>query len=145
MCTSEAFGPKFSVAAAIMSSLEGNIVVVCTQKLKSLDVNIGEAMAALLATNLALSLNVRYLILEGESLIAISAINKPSLISHWHIHPIISDVISNLASCSSWEAVKGPRHVNQRVHFAAKWAATHNSFGLYPCSSPLYSIISYSL
>jgi hypothetical protein len=76
-----------------------HLVAVSTLKLKMMDVNIGEAKAALLATNLALSLNARQLILEGDSLITISAINKPNLMRDWHIDPIIRDVFLNLACC----------------------------------------------
>lgn len=74
-------------------------MAVSTLKLITTDVNIGEAKAALLATNLALSLNARQLILEGDSLITISAINKPNLMTDWHIDPIIRDVLLNLACC----------------------------------------------
>jgi hypothetical protein len=61
----------------------------------------------LLATKLALSLDAtRQLILEGDSIITISAINRPKIISDWRIEQIIRDVIFNLDRCSSWEAVK---------------------------------------
>jgi hypothetical protein len=66
-------------------------------------VSIGEAKAALLATKLAVSLDARQLISEGDSItiITISAINRPKIISDWRIEQIIRDVIFNLDRCSS--------------------------------------------
>jgi hypothetical protein len=66
-----AIRPNFVVVVATFRDYDGNFLAMCSKKLPSLDANLGEAHAAMLATSLAVSLGCASLILEGDSLLTI--------------------------------------------------------------------------
>lgn len=82
----------------------------------SVAVSYGEGQTALLATKLAVHLGLQ---------------------NHHHGHQesklhlgldhraYIRDISYVLGSFPRWEAIRIPRHANQRAHIAAKWAASH--------------------
>jgi hypothetical protein len=78
-----AIRPQFAVAAAILRDHNGEILAACSQRLPHMDSNQGEAKAALLAVQLAFNSGPLPLILEGDSLITILAINFPHLTTSW--------------------------------------------------------------
>jgi hypothetical protein len=51
-------------------------------------------LAALLATSLAVSLKLKSFTIEGDSLLAISALKLPSISLDWKIKKVISDFFS---------------------------------------------------
>jgi hypothetical protein len=72
-----AIRPLFAVVTAVLGDSNGAIVLAITSRLPSMDANMEEAHATLLAVNLAISECCDSLFLEGGSLITILAINKP--------------------------------------------------------------------
>ena len=95
-------------------------MAVCSKKLPSLDANLGEAHAALLAISLAVSVGCPALILEGDSLLTIVVVNDPLLFSVWASAPVISDSIDLLLSIPVWSAFKISRSANVCAHNVAK-------------------------
>jgi hypothetical protein len=132
---------SFAVAAAVISDELGNIILAATKKLFSTDALSGEASAALLATQLALSSGGNHFHLEGDALLVILAVNSPVLFSSWTIANCISDVSLGLSNFRSWNASKVSRCANFRAHALAKWAASNLVFGSIPTGSPILSSI----
>ena len=92
---------SFVVAAAIISDERGDIVGAATQKLHCTDALQGEALAALLASRLAASLSCILVVLEGDALLVVLAINNSSLFSSWNFANCIADVSLVLSSFQS--------------------------------------------
>jgi hypothetical protein len=111
---------SFAVAAAVLSDDSGNIIAAASQKLVSRDVLQGEAAAALLAVRLAVFSGCEQLLLEGDALLIVLAINNPSLFSSWCFAHCISDISLVLSSLHSWLASKVSRCANFRAHALAK-------------------------
>ncbi|GLT65295.1 hypothetical protein SLA2020_377340 [Shorea laevis] len=70
---------SFTVAAIVITDDRGNIVMATSQKLFTLDALQGEALVALLGVRLAASAGLDRLVLEGDSLLVVLAINFSSL------------------------------------------------------------------
>jgi hypothetical protein len=134
--------PNYMVAAAIISDPDGALLWAHAKKIPTMDINAGEAQAALLAVKIATRFySSSSLILEGDSLITITALNNPNYVSEWSSREIISDVIFLLSSFSSWSATKVSRSINLRAHLVVKWAASHNVYGSIPTSLPFLSAV----
>jgi Na+-transporting NADH:ubiquinone oxidoreductase subunit NqrE len=82
----------FAVAAMVLSDFNGNIVQAITKRLSSTNAAIGKAQAALLAIQSAASLWAYSLILEGDAINIILAIQKPDLFKDWNFASIVSDI-----------------------------------------------------
>jgi hypothetical protein len=134
--------PNYMVAAAIISDHDGSLLWATAKKIPLMDINAGEAQAALLAVETATRFYPSSsLILEGDSLITITALNNPNYCTEWSSRGIIADVIFLLSSFSSWSATKVSRSINLRAHLVAKWAASHNVYGSIPTSLPFLSAV----
>jgi hypothetical protein len=70
---------SFAVAAVVVSDERGEIVGAVTQKLHCFDALQGETHVALLAVRLTDSLGCIMVVLEGDALLVILAINSHSL------------------------------------------------------------------
>jgi hypothetical protein len=136
-----AIRPEFAVAAATFRYHDGNFVMVCSKKLPSLDANLGEAHAVLLAISLVVSVGCTALCLKGDSLLTIVAVNDPLLFYAWASAPLILDSLDLLLSIPVWSALKIYRSANVCAHNVAKWAASHRVFGSIPNSSPFLSSV----
>ncbi|GLT71069.1 hypothetical protein SLA2020_431110 [Shorea laevis] len=133
---------NFMVAAAVITDHDGCLLSAVARKIPLLDINAGEAKAALLAIETTADLYpLSKIILEGDSLVTIMALNNPDFCTDWSSRGIISDVLSSLSSFSSWSATKVSRSVNLRAHLVAKWAASHNCYGSIPTSLPFLSAV----
>jgi hypothetical protein len=119
---------SFSVAAAVVSDEKGDILSAATQNLHGTDALQGEAHAALLAIRLADSMGCRLVVLEGDALLVILAINNPPLFSSWNFANCLADISLVLSSFQSWNALKVSRSANFRAHVLGKWAASHLVF-----------------
>ena len=127
---------------AVIIDEMGVIVGAATQKLQCTDALQGEALTTLLASCLATSLGCRLLVLEGEALLVVLAINHPSLFSSWNFANCIADVSLVLSSFQSWNTLKVCRSANFRAHALSKLVASHFVFGSIPIRSPiLFSIL----
>jgi len=131
----------FSVAAAIISDENGNIILVVTQKLTSSDALLGEASTALLTSQLAASSGCGNLFLEGDALLVILAINNPPLSSSWSFANCISDISLVLSYFHSWNTFIVSRSANFRAHCLTKWAASNHFFGSILIEFPIFSSI----
>jgi hypothetical protein len=136
-----AIRPNFAVAASTLRDHEGNFLAVNSLKLPPMEVAMGEAHAALLASRIAVSFGCSRLIIEGDSLLTILAVKDPHLFLDWNSAPIISDIQLNLLSIPDWKAVKISRCANIGAHLVARWAASHLVFGSIPTNSPFISSI----
>jgi hypothetical protein len=90
-------------------------------KLHSVDVNMGEACAALPAVQLGTSEGCTSLFLEGDSLTIILAINKAI---EWSLS-IIANIHHQLQFIQRWIPSKITRSANFRAHHTAKLAASN--------------------
>jgi hypothetical protein len=79
----------------------------------------GEALAAQLAGALATSMKLDKFILEGDSSIAVSALQNPTLVLDWHIENVINDTISSFSISSLCKA----RKINKSANFCAHYVA----------------------
>lgn len=84
---------NFSVVAAVVSDEKGRVLAVCASKPNSVDINEGEAYAALLASRLANSIGSIPLLLEGDFLIIVQALKNPNCIADWKTCPTIRDTL----------------------------------------------------
>jgi hypothetical protein len=129
------------VAAATLRNHQGVFLAVNSLKLPSMEANLGEAHAALLAVRLAVSYGCQSLVIEGDSLVTILAINDPSLFSGWCIDPVLADIKDQLLSIPSWKALKISRCANFGAHHVAGWAASNLVFGCIPTISLFLSFV----
>ena len=136
-----AINSYFSVTAAVLSNTSGDIISAFTKKLLSTEVNKGESIAALTGIDLAILQGCNNLLIEGDSLVSILAINNQNLFTEWSIAPIIADIQLKLQHFQVWNATKVSRSANFRAHHLAKWAATNLVFGSIPNSSSILSSI----
>jgi hypothetical protein len=136
-----AIRPSFAVAAAILRDHSGNFLAVNSLKLPVVDANKGEALAALLAVRIASSFGCSSIIIEGDSLLTVLAIQKPHLFLSWNTDAIISDITEVLDSFSSWEVFKISRCANMCAHYVARWAASNLVFGSIPPYHPFLSAL----
>jgi hypothetical protein len=84
----------------------------------------GEAKAAFLACQLALSLYLSQFILEGDSLTVALSLQKPTLTQDWRISPIISQIMLAIPPTTSWAARHVNRSANIYTHHVANWVVT---------------------
>jgi hypothetical protein len=132
---------SFAVTAVVISDSSGNIIMAATQRLHSTDILVGEVSAALLTSQLALSLGYDHFIIEGDALLVILAINSPELFSLWNFSNVVSDINLSLSSFQSWNALKVSRCANYRAHALDKWAASRLVIGSISIRSPILSSI----
>jgi hypothetical protein len=82
-----------------------------------------------------------WLVLEGDTLLVVLAINFPFLSSFWSFANCIYNISLIFASFQSWKALKVFRCANFREHVLAKWAATNLMFGIIPIGFLILSSI----
>jgi hypothetical protein len=103
--------------------------------------NIGEAIAARLAFQLASSLNLNRVIIEGDSQIVISGLSNPVITQDWRIHSLIINIIDSIPTGLLWKARKINRSANFCAHSVAHWAAARSFSGSIPTLSLSPSIV----
>jgi hypothetical protein len=79
--------------AAICCDSSGQILTAQSSLGPPCDPNTEEALAALIATRMVVSLRLQSFILEGDSQVVVLAVNNSDLTIDWQIAPIISDII----------------------------------------------------
>jgi hypothetical protein len=92
----------FLVQAAVCRDDHGQINKMDTQISPPCHPNMGEALAAKLASQLALSLHLTCFILEGDSQIVILALQHLDIAQDWRIYSIIHNTIDSIPATSSW-------------------------------------------
>jgi hypothetical protein len=94
--------------------LNFDILFAFAHKFSFLNVNAGEASTALLAVETTVNLSSSsQILLEGDSLVTILALNNPYLSVEWSLAAIITDIISLFHSFfPSWFATKSLKSVN---------------------------------
>ena len=129
---------EFSTQAAVCRNSNGNIIKILSQVRPPCSPVLGEAQAALLACSLAVSLNLKNFVIEGDSASVITALQDPSLILDWQIDHIICNIFSLIPTSSTWNARKANRSANFCAHYVANRAAVgFISNGIPSLSSPL--------
>lgn len=83
------------VVVAVITDHEGVILFATARRLPFIDVNAGEATTALLAIEVVATFySSSPILIEGDSLLTILALNSPSLDVEWSSVGIIADTIS---------------------------------------------------
>jgi hypothetical protein len=124
----------FSTQAVVCRNSKGDIIKILSQVHPTCCPVYGEALAALLASHLAASLQLEQFIIEGDSAIVIQSLINPAISLDWHINHVISETLSNFQTSSYWEARKVNRSANFCVHYAAYRAAVKVIPGCIPSS-----------
>jgi hypothetical protein len=106
---------SFSVQAAVIRNSSGTITHCSSLISPPCTAVIGEALAALLATKLAISIHATSFILEGDSTTVTLALQNPLISKDWHIAATISQIHSLIPSTTSWSA----SYVNRSTNFCA--------------------------
>jgi hypothetical protein len=119
-----AIHPNFSSQAAVCRDSFGTIIGCSTIISPPCTLVYGEAKAAFLACQLALSLHLSQFILEGDSLTMALSLQKSTLTQDWRISPIISQIMLAIPPTISWSARHVNRSANFGIHHVANWAAT---------------------
>jgi hypothetical protein len=126
---------SISAQAAVCRDSNGYIIK-CTFLISSSCSAIYGALAALLAVELTISLQISSFIIEGDSLNVTFALQQPALTQDWRISSIISHIHAIIPFTTSWTASHVNRSANFCAHHVANWAATRLHFAAFP-SSPL--------
>jgi hypothetical protein len=130
-----AIRPSFSAQGAVIRNSSG-VVIHCSSFISSpCSALIGEARAALLVAQLALSLRISSFILERDSLTVILVLQNPSITQDWRIASTISHIYSIIPPTSSWSASHVNRSANFCSHHVASWAQPDFTLAAFP--SPL--------
>jgi hypothetical protein len=136
---------NFSAQAAVCRDSDGKIIKAISQISPPCDPTFGEALAALLAASLAVSLKLKSFTIEGDSLLVISALKLPSISLDWKIEKVISDFFLLVPASPTWEARKVNKSANFCAHHVAYWAAARVYSGyiptLFPPSLPSLSVV----
>jgi hypothetical protein len=132
---------SFAMAATTLRDHNGIFIAVNSLKLPSMDVGLGEAHIAFLAVRLTVSFGYSSLVVEGDSLVTMMAINNPHLFFDWNIEPLIFDILLQLHSFPVLKALKILRCANFCAHQVTRWAATNHVFGSILHCSPFISAI----
>jgi hypothetical protein len=119
-----AIHPNFSAQAAVCRDSFETIIGCSTIISPPCTLFCGEAKAAFLACQLALSLHLSQFILEGDSLTVALSLQKPTLTQDWRISPIISQIMLAIPPTTSWSVRHVNRSVNFYTHHVANCAAT---------------------
>jgi hypothetical protein len=106
---------QFSIQATVCRDSNGSILKAISQVSPPCTPNHGEAQRALLAASLVASLHLTNFSIEGDSLIVISALQFPIIITDWQIEKLIIDTLALLPPSSKWEAKK----INRSANFCA--------------------------
>jgi hypothetical protein len=131
----------FSSQAAVCRNTSGKIIKILTQIRPACSSAYGEALVALLASSLTVSLNLAHFVLEGDSAIVITALQDPFIILDWQLDHIICNIFSLIRVSSTWKARKVNRNENFCAHYVANRAAVgFVSNGIPSLSSPPLSI-----
>ena len=96
------------------------IIQVITKHLSTTDAPIREAQVALLTIQSAASFGVYFLILEGDAINIILAIQNLNLFKDWNFASIISDINFFLLSFHSWKTSKVSKSTNVQVHLLVR-------------------------
>ncbi|KAM6590718.1 hypothetical protein CsatA_013323 [Cannabis sativa] len=111
----------------------GRVTAIHTSRLDFSEALCGEAAACCLAVSVALNLKYKYVIVENDSRLTINALNGKA--SHWALENYVSFCTksSPYFSCCNFSNVS--RNCNFAAHNVAKWAFTHQVYGLIPINS----------
>jgi hypothetical protein len=80
----------------VISNHTNDIIYAITKRIFTLDATVGESQAALLATHIARSYEVDNLILEGDTINIILAIQNPNFFVGWNFANVIANIKLNL-------------------------------------------------
>jgi hypothetical protein len=133
---------EFSSQAAICRNSNGKIIKILAQIRPTCSPAYGEAQAALLASFLAVSLNLDNFVLERDSATVIIALQDPSIILDWQHDHIICNIFSLIPVSFTWKARKVSRSANLCALYMANRAAVgFISNGIPSLSSPLFPFL----
>jgi hypothetical protein len=109
------------VYATVVRDEEGSILKAWAQEDVAGSLLWAEAKAALFANICSKQARFKKLILEGDSLTVVNAINDPKGVHPWVIGPIVEDILLHLTFFVSWKALFVKRNLNSVTHNLASW------------------------
>jgi hypothetical protein len=121
---------SFTTQFVVCRDSSGKIVKALSYISPPCDHTYGEALAAVLAISLAISLGLQNFTLEGDSHIVIIALQNPTIIQDWKIADISSNSISTISTSYSWKARKVHKSANFCAHHVVYWAVARVAFPL---------------
>ena len=128
-----AIGEEGACIAVVCRDHKAKVLFVWTDLIDSTDPLLAEARAALLAIQKILEAGFSSIILEGDSLLVIQAIQS--------IPNIIFYIKSILANFSFWLASQAYRELNTTTHSVARWVLNCKCSGTFPISSIPASVL----
>uniref|UniRef100_A0A2N9HPK1 Reverse transcriptase domain-containing protein n=1 Tax=Fagus sylvatica TaxID=28930 RepID=A0A2N9HPK1_FAGSY len=121
--------------AAVCRDHKAKVLFIWSAVHDLIDPLLAEAKAALLAVNKAFEAGFQSIVLEGDSLLVIQAIQNLPSTQIWTIDSVIFDIQSLLAKFSFWNASHAYRELNIVAHSIARWALSYNCSGTFPISA----------
>ena len=121
--------------AAVCRDLKARVLFIWSAVHDLIDPLLAEAKAALLAVRKAFEVGFHSIVLEGDSLLVIQAIQNLPSAQIWTIDSVIFDIQSLLAKFSFWNASHACRELNTAAYSIARWALSYNCSGTFPIST----------
>lgn len=133
---------SFSFAAAVCRDEKGHILFVFSKRFPPSSPLVGEARAALMAAQEAFHLPSSRVLLEGDSLFVIEAINNRSNGAIWQIANVVADIHRLASQRELWKFCHVKRGANALAHKIVQWLCSANLEGYIPISCIPVSILS---
>ena len=127
--------------AAVCRDHKAKVLFIWSAVHDLIDPLLAEAKTALLAVNKAFEAGFQSIVLEGDSLLVIQAIQNLPSTQIWTIDSVIFDIQSLLAKFSFWNASHAYRELNIVAHSIARWALSYNCSGTFPISAILSTVL----
>ena len=130
-----AIGDEGTSLAVVCRDHKAKVLFVWTDLIDSTDHLLAEASAAHLAVRKIHEAGFSSVILEGDSLLVIQAIQSIPNAQLWAIDNVIFYIKSILTNFSFWLASHVYRELNTAAHSVARWALNCKCSGTFPISS----------
>jgi hypothetical protein len=120
--------------ATVCRDYRARVLFIWTAVYDLIDPLLAKAKATLLAVRKAFEVGFHSIVLEGDSLLVIQAIQNLPNAQIWTIDSVIFDIQSLLAKFSFWYASHTCRELNTAAHSIARWALSCNCLGTFSIS-----------
>ncbi|KAL3629912.1 hypothetical protein CASFOL_026224 [Castilleja foliolosa] len=130
-----AYNLDLAHSGCILKNEHGSVCMASVNLHNCLDALTAECLVILEACNFLHANNIKNVIIESDSLNAISYINGSSRNSFWKASPVVEKIKRAWNVWPSWVFKFSPRSSNGAAHALAKWASCNSFVGLIPLSS----------
>ncbi|KAL3634184.1 hypothetical protein CASFOL_021238 [Castilleja foliolosa] len=130
-----AFSNDSACSGIVLKDTDGSILYTAAFTHSCIDALTAESLAILDACLYLMSINVVNVIIESDSLNAISFINGSSSNSFWTASPVVDKIKKAWNNWPSWIFKFTPRSANRAAHALAKWAVINSFVDVIPVAS----------